>query len=265
MKTEIMNALPGDHPWQKHIYCYKTLDSTNLLAKKMAAEGAPQGTVVIAGHQTAGRGRLGRSFDSPADSGIYMSVILRPGWEPQRLMHLTCAVAVAVCDAVEENCGFRPGIKWINDLVAGGKKLAGILTELGLDPQTGLVSYAVVGIGVNCAQSEEDFPPELRKIACSARMVSGKPVDRAKLTANLIRELEKMSRALDEKEAILRRYRRDCVTLGARVKVLRGETCREGTALDMDADGGLIVRFDDGSAETVNSGEVSVRGLFGYS
>lgn len=265
MKHEILKALPGDHPWQKHIFWYNELDSTNLLAKKIAADGAPQGTAVIADRQTAGRGRLGRSFDSPADSGIYMSVILRPNQKPERLMHLTCAVAVAMCDAVEGVCGLRPGIKWINDLVAGGRKLAGILTELGLDPKTGLVNYAVIGIGINCAQQAEDFPPELQNIACSLEMTTGHPIDRAKLAAAMLLELEKMCRKLDEKEAILSRYRADCVTLGARVKVLRGNQRRTGTAIDMDCDGGLIVTFDDGTTETVNSGEVSVRGLFDYS
>ena len=265
MKNEILAALPGDHPWQNQIYWYKSLDSTNLQAKKTAADGAPNGTVIIADHQTAGRGRLGRSFDSPAGSGIYMSVILRPGCRPDRLMHLTCAAAVAMCDAVESACGFRPGIKWINDLVADKKKLAGILTELSVDPKSGLVDYAIIGIGINCTQRAEEFPPELQAIACSVQMVAKQTVDRAKLAANLIRELEKMSRNLDQKEAILSRYRQDCVTLGARVKVLRNEYCREGTAIGMDCDGALIVRYDDGSTEAVNSGEVSVRGLFGYS
>ena len=263
MKNEILNDLPGNHPWQNQIYWYETLDSTNNLAKKMAADGAPHGTVIIADHQTAGRGRLGRSFDSPAGSGIYMSVILRPQGKPDRLMHLTCAAAVAMCDAVESTCGFRPGIKWINDLVCGSKKLAGILTELGLSPGTGLVDYAIIGIGINCSQ--RNFPPELRGIACSLQTVTGRPIDRAKLAAAMLRELEKMGRKLDEKEAILDRYRSDCVTLGAQVAVLRDSLRRTGTAIGMDSDGALIIRFDDGTTETVNTGEVSVRGLYGYS
>lgn len=262
MKNEILNDLPGNHPWQNQIYWYESLDSTNTLAKKMAADGAPHGTVIIADHQSAGRGRLGRSFNSPAGSGIYMSVILRPCCRPDQLMHLTCAAAVAMCNAVESSCGFRPGIKWINDLVAGSKKLAGILTELALNPQTGRVDYAIIGIGINCTQ--RTFPPELRSIACSLQTVTGNPIDRANLAAAMILELEKMGRTLNEKESTLTRYRKDCVTLGAQVVVLRGELRRTGTAIDMDADGGLIVAFDDGTTETVNSGEVSVRGLYGY-
>lgn len=263
MKTQLIQNLPGSHPWQNQIFWYQTVDSTNILAKKMAADGAPHGTVVIADHQSAGRGRLGRSFDSPAGSGIYMSVILRPAQRPDQLMHLTCAVAVAMCSAVEAACGFRPGIKWINDLVAGGKKLAGILTELALDPKTGLVDYAIVGIGINCGQKPEDFPPALSAIACSVRMITGQSVDLARLAAAMIQALEAMD--LSQKEAILARYRADCVTLGAEVAVIRGEQRRTGQAIGLDSDGGLIVRYDGGTEETVNSGEVSIRGLYGYS
>lgn len=244
------------------IHRFDTLDSTNTRAKTMALEGAPHGTVVIADHQTAGRGRLGRSFHSPAGSGIYMSMILRPDCPPMELMHLTCAVAVAICDAVETVLGFRPGIKWINDLVAERKKLAGILTELHIDPASGLVDFAIVGIGLNCGQQPEDFPPELRAIACSAAMVTGESVDRERLITAIIGALSKMD--LNEKADILARYHRDCVTLGKEVAVIRGDLTRYGTALDVDENGALIVRFPDGHSETVDSGEVSVRGLFGY-
>lgn len=264
MKHEIVNVLPGDHPWQNHIHWYQSLDSTNSLAKTLALNAAPHGTVVIADHQSAGRGRLGRSFSSPAGMGIYMSIILRPACRPDQLMHLTCAAAVALCDAVERTCGFRPDIKWINDLVVGGKKLAGILTELALNPKTGLVSYTIIGIGINCTQRAEDFPAELQNIACSAEMVSGKPVNRAKLAAAMILELEKISRELGNKDAILNRYRRNCITLGASIAVVRNELRRTGTVIDMDSDGGLIVVFDDGGTEIINSGEVSVRGIYGY-
>lgn len=244
------------------IHRFDSLDSTNVRAKAMALEGAPHGTVVIADHQTAGRGRLGRSFHSPAGSGIYMSIILRPECPPTELMHLTCAVAVAVCDGVEDALGFRPGIKWINDLVAGGKKLAGILTELHIAPTSGLVDHAIVGIGLNCDQRPEDFPPELRSTACSAAMITGGPVHREALIQAIIRQIRAME--LGEKAAILRRYRRDCVTLGKEVAVIRGDTTRYGTALDVDENGALIVRFSDAHQEAVDSGEVSVRGLCGY-
>ena len=265
MTATILSHLPERHPWRHQIHWFETIGSTNTEAKRMAAAGAPHGTVLIADHQTAGRGRLGRSFQSPTGAGIYMSVILRPDCPPTELMHLTCATAVAMCDAVENSLGFRPGIKWINDLVVGSKKLAGILTELSIDPKTGLVDYGVVGIGINCTEKEMDFPEEIRPIACSAAMVTGKSIDRSPLAAAMIIELEKTnSTLLSGKEAIMDQYRRDCVTLGKSVQVLQGDSKRCGTALDIDPEGALIVAYPDGSVETVNSGEVSVRGMYGY-
>lgn len=265
MKEAILSNLPHDHPWRSSIFCFDTIDSTNTRAKELAASGAPHGTILIAERQTGGRGRLGRTFQSPAGMGIYLSLILRPHCPATQLMHLTCAVAVAICDAVEQTLGFRPGIKWINDLVAQRRKLAGILTELSVNPRTGLVDYAIVGIGMNCQQREEDFPAELRSIAGSAAMVTGCPIDRAQLAAAMIWQLERMSRnLLTEKAQTMERYRRDCVTIGAEVDVIRSDLRRRGTALDIDSEGGLLVAFPDGSMETVQSGEVSVRGLFGY-
>ena len=141
MKQRILDHLPRNHPWAGNIHYFDTIDSTNTEAKRLAAAGAPHGTVLIAGHQTGGRGRMGRSFHSPAGLGIYLSVILRPECAPGDLMHLTCAAAVAMCDAVENAAGFRPGIKWTNDLVYGKRKLGGILTELAFG-SSGRVDYA---------------------------------------------------------------------------------------------------------------------------
>lgn len=265
MKAEILSHLPPAHPWGQRLYWYDCVGSTNTIAKSMASENAPHGTVILADSQTAGRGRLGRSFCSPAGSGIYMSVILRPGCPPADLMHLTCAVGTAVCDAVEAVVGIRPGIKWINDLVLQGKKLGGILTELSIDPKIGLVDHAVVGIGINCNQRPDDFPEELRPIACSAAMVTGAPVDRSRLAAEMIRTLEKTDRILlSQRSAIMTQYRRDCVTLGSKITVIQGTSRQNGTALEVNDDGSLLVAFDDGHTANVSSGEVSVRGLFGY-
>lgn len=243
------------------IHHFDTLDSTNTKAKAMAQAGAPHGTVVVADHQTGGRGRLGRSFDSPA-GGIYMSMILRPNCPPTQLMHLTCAVAVAVCNGVEQALGFRPQIKWINDLVVNGKKLAGILSELSIDPKTGLVDFGIVGIGINCNRREEDFPPELRTIACSASMITGHPIDKNALLDEIIGTLRSMG--LSNKADILQQYRRDCITLGKEVIIHRGTSQLQGTAMDVTLDGALIVNFPDGRTETIDCGEVSVRGLYGY-
>ena len=252
-------------PWGELIHHYDSLESTNTLARSMAAQGAPVGTVLIADSQTGGRGRLGRSFHSPAGAGIYMSVILRPNCPPQNLMHLTCAAAVAMCYAVENATGYRPGIKWTNDLVFGKKKVGGILTELGFGPG-GIASYAIVGIGINCTQSEKDFPKEIRDIAGSLAMVTGKEIDRAAVAAHMIQAMHNMNLTLQSfKEEILDTYRRDCITLGKAVSLVRADgEVHHGTALDIDENGALIVEYSSGCREIVNSGEVSVRGMYGY-
>lgn len=262
MKNDILSYLPPDHPWGQTVYWYNTIPSTNAEAKIMAAAGAPHGTVLLADSQSEGRGRLGRSFHSPAGSGLYLSVILRPNCPPAEIMHLTCAMGVAACDAIEEVIGFRPGLKWINDLVVNGKKLGGILTETVMD--AGKVKYAVVGIGINCSQHPADFPPELQSIASSLSAITGHRVDRMRLTASLICHFERMTRILHDRSAIMDRYRQDCVTIGKEVKVLRRGTAAPGQALNVENDGSLLVRFCDGSIHAVNTGEVSVRGLFGY-
>ncbi len=264
MLQQIKNYLPGDHPWQNQIQWFDTIDSTNTRAKELARRGAVHGTVLIADNQTGGRGRRGRSFHSPAGSGIYLSVILRPRCVPSELMHLTCAAAVAACDAVEAAAGIRPGIKWTNDLVYGKRKLAGILTELGLTPG-GQVDHAIVGIGINCCQAEGDYPEDIRHIAGSLASITGQTIDRSRVAGLLIQSLESMSRNLvSGKESILSRYRSDCVTLGQPVSLVRGDEVRHGKALEIDSQGALLVAFDDGCVEAVNSGEVSIRGMYGY-
>lgn len=263
-KEQILSRLSPAYPWSKLLQYEDLVDSTNNQAKTMALSGAPEGTVLIADRQTGGRGRRGRSFHSPAGMGVYFSLILRPACPPDLLMHLTCAVAVAMCDAVEKTAGFRPGIKWTNDLVSGGKKLAGILTELGLGSD-GTVDYAVIGIGINCNQKAEDFPEEIREIAGSLAMIAGRPVDRNALAAAMAEALYAMShRLLTGKEQTMKQYRRDCITVGREISLHRGTEIRHGTAVDVDDDGALLVEFSPGHVEAVNSGEVSIRGLYGY-
>lgn len=262
MKHEILNHLPGTYPWQNLIHCYDAIDSTNTLAKRMIAQGAPHGTVIIADRQTQGRGRMGRSFQSPAGFGVYLSVILRYSCRPEELMHLTCAAAVAMCDAVEQATSLRPGIKWTNDLVHNGRKLGGILTELVISETE---TAAIVGIGINCNQASADFSPEIRDFAGSLSMVTGEKISRPRLIASMLRSLYDMDCHLFScKDILLECYREDCITLGQDVSVVRGEEIRHGHALEITDDGGLVVKFSDGHTETVSSGEVSVRGMYGY-
>lgn len=265
MKEQILSLLAPGHPWGELLHYCPTLDSTNTLAKALGAQGAPHGTVIIAGSQTGGRGRLGRSFHSPAGTGLYFSAILRPDCDATELMHLTCAVAVSVADAIEKLCGFRPGIKWINDLVWGKRKLGGILTELALVPGSTKVAYAVVGIGINCNQTEADFPPELASMAASVSMVTHREVFPAALAAAIIEALSSMDRTLlTEKAAIMDRYRSGCITLGQEVSLHRGDRVTHAKAVGIDNEGALLVCHPDGRTEAVNSGEASVRGMYGY-
>ena len=264
MKEQIVSLLSPDYPWKEHFTWLEETDSTNDRLKELARQGAPHGTVLIADRQTGGHGRMGRAFHSPGGVGIYFSILLRPACQPGQLMHLTCATAVAMCDAVEAAVGFRPGIKWTNDLVAGKQKLGGILTELGLSARGG-VDYAIIGIGINCCQTEADFPEELRNIAASLSMVTRKTVDRAKVAAAMMEALFRMDEnLLTGKTSMLERYRQNCITIGQEISLVRSEEVRYGKALDVDEQGALVVAFSDGHVEAVNSGEVSVRGMYGY-
>lgn len=263
MKDLIISNLPASYPWQGNLYYFHTIDSTNTRAKEMAAKGAPHGTVLIADSQTGGRGRMGRSFHSPAGCGIYLSMLLRPKCPAKDLMHLTCATAVAVSDGVQAATGLRPGIKWTNDLVVGKKKLGGILTELSLDGN-GNVDYAVIGIGINCTQNTEDFPEEIRQIATSLQLATGNPIDRSAVIAQLLAALQRMSENLQNVAEILDRYRADCITIGQEISLVRGDEIRHGKAVDVDNEGALVVEFAGEETQSVQSGEVSIRGMYGY-
>ena len=264
MQDKILSLLPSEYPWSDRLHCFPSIGSTNDHLRVLAKAGAPHGTAVIADHQTGGHGRRGRSFHSPEGVGIYLSILLRPNCPPRELMHLTCAAAVAMCDAVETSAGFRPGIKWTNDLVAGKRKLGGILTELGFAPD-GSVDWAIIGIGINCCQQQSDFPEDIRDMAGSLAMVSGKEIDRAAVAAAMLESLYHMDRALlSEKDDVLQQYRTNCITLNRDVVLVRGEEKRYGHAVDIDGDGALLVRFSSGETEAVSSGEISVRGMYGY-
>ena len=254
----VLEAL-GDHPWAGSVTVLETVDSTNNYLKALAAAGAPQGAVAVADCQTGGRGRMGRRFDSAPGTGIYLSLLLRPACPPGELMSLTAQAAVAVRRAIGEICGVLPDIKWVNDLVLGGRKLCGILTELSLEAESGTVAYAVVGVGVNCNRPLEDFPPELRQVAGSILSQTGRRVDRNALAAAMIRALSELPRLDWQQE-----YRAACVNLGKEIQILApGQPPRRGRALDVGPAAELVVETDNG-IESVSSGEVSVRGLYGY-
>lgn len=256
-------ALMGYAP-KDLLHILPVVNSTNDYAKMLAEQGAPAGTVVLAEAQTAGRGRLGRSFQSSPGKGIYLSWLLRPQCPVSALMNLTCLVAVAVCDAMETVLHFCPEIKWINDLVFHGQKLAGILTEMSLEPGSGIVRHCIVGIGINCGQQTMDFSPELRDMAISLQMALGRPIDREELVAEILRQLHRLETFTpEEQQQAMTRYRHNCVTLGKTIQVHQADLCRQGKALDVNEDGSLLVDFGQG-VESIHSGEVSVRGMRGY-
>ena len=249
---------------QPKIFRYDTVDSTNTVCKSLAAQGAPSGTAVIARRQTAGRGRMGRSFESPEGLGLYLSVLWRPEGTPEDLLPLTPMAAVSAAGAIRRVTGAPVRIKWPNDLVLEGRKLAGILTEASLSARG--VDHVVIGIGVNCNNTLEDFPPELRDVATSLFLETGMRVQRAARAAALIEELGKLYAALQSGDtaSYLTSYRRDCLTLGREVQLLWQDVKEKVTALDVDDQFGLVVRRADGTVETIRTGEVSVRGLYGY-
>ena len=248
-----------------HLLCLDTIDSTNTECKRQAMSGAPHGLVILSEEQTGGRGRRGRSFQSPKSSGLYLSVLLRPELSLSEVNDFTTWVAVAVCDGIEAACGVRPQIKWTNDLILGGKKLCGILTELGLESETHTLQYLVTGIGVNVNHAPEDFDEEVRSIATSLSMYLGKPVRRAGLAIELLKALDRMYAGFPHnKQEYLDRYRADCLTVGKDVQLITPVSRQEAHALSIDDEFRLVVEFPDGSQKALSAGEVSVRGMYGY-
>lgn len=233
----------------------ETLGSSNELAKRLAAKGAVDGTVVIARQQTGGKGRRGRSFFSPPGSGLYMSLLLRPSLAAADAGLLTSLTAVAVAEAIESLSPITVGIKWVNDLFVGGKKLCGILTEASMDMESGTLEYMVVGIGVNVGRI--DFPPELSEIATSIENENPQPVRRAALAAAILNRLEARLSSADT-GAFLEESRRRSIVLGKTVTVIQGTASYPAKAIGIDEEGRLILQTADG-VRHLGSGEISVR------
>ena len=247
------------------LLCLDVIDSTNTECKRQAMAGAAEGLVVTAEEQTGGRGRRGRSFQSPRGKGLYLSALLRPRLEPSQVSNFTAWVAVAVCDGIQAACGVRPQIKWTNDIILNGKKLVGILTELGLVSESNDLDYLVTGIGVNVNQSAGDFDPEIRDMATSLALALGRPVRRSELAVQIIRALDRAYAGFPRnQEEYLEKYRAGCITIGKQVQVITPSSRREGFAVGVDDEFDLLVRFPDGTEEAFSSGEVSVRGMYGY-
>ena len=241
------------------IQAFESLDSTNNYLKRLASGGAPEGTVVIADEQTAGRGRMGRSFASAPGCGIYMSMLLRPeGCTADCAPGLTAVAAVAVCRAIEKVCGRAPGIKWINDLYLRGRKICGILCESSV--RDGRVDYAVLGIGLNVTTRAEEFPAELRETAGSLYTQTGFVFERGKLIAAIIAELSSLYSVWLEGPSVCHaEYKRRCIILDRQITVRSPGGELEAVAENISPDYGLVLRLPNGERRTVHSGEVKIK------
>ena len=245
----------------KTVHFARETDSTNLWIKRLAKEGAPEGTLALAEFQSAGRGRLGRSWEVPEGTSVMMSILLRPKFEPQYAPTLTLVMGMAVAKAVK-NLGFDVSIKWPNDVVVSHKKICGILTEMGV--RDGKIDYAVIGVGINV--NIKEFPEEMADKATSLYLESGKEFDRSQIPGLVMEAFEKyyekfaatcdLSGLKEEYESILANYNKP-------VRVLAKEPY-EGVARGITDGGELLVEKTDGTIVAVSAGEVSVRGLYSY-
>ena len=260
-KTEIESCIKGR--FGRNVEFYESIESTNIRAKRLAEDGAEDGTIVVADAQNAGRGRRGRTWVSPAGTNIFMSLILRPDILPASASMLTLVAALAVGDGIHKTTGMAPVIKWPNDIVLSGKKVCGILTEMSAELEG--IHYVVVGIGINV--NMEEIPVDVRDMATSLLLETGKKVARSQLIAAVLEAFEHyydefisqgdLSRLIDV-------YNSNMVNAGKEVRILNPTGEYTGQALGINKKGELLVKMPDGEVRHVISGEVSVRGIYGY-
>ena len=242
-----------------HIDVRKSVESTNTTLRELAAKGAPEGYVVVAETQTSGKGRMGRSFHSPAGHGIYFSLLLRPGARTADASLITSAAAVATARAIEDVTGISVGIKWVNDLYLNEKKVCGILTEATFDMESGMIGSAVLGIGVNITKPEIGYPGDVENVAAPlAAERPGKDGERCRLIASALDNFLELYQNIAER-SFLDEYRARSILLGRDVYVLSNDAKRPARALEIDDDCRLVVRYEDGETAALSSGEVSIR------
>ncbi len=232
-------------------------ESTNLLLKSMALNGAEEGAVVVAGEQTAGIGRMGRSFFSPGNTGIYMSILLKPDINPEKSVFITTAAAVAVCKALEKSGVKNTGIKWVNDIYIDGKKVCGILTQGNIDPESNKLNFAILGIGINVYRPENDFPDEIKNIA-GAAFKEGKENLRNQIIADILSAFYDIYNDLTNSDYI-DEYISKSVIIGKTVDVITASQVKTATVLGIDKDCKLHIEYEDGTKSSLDSGEISVK------
>ena len=258
LPAEIQSRLKTKLFGRSIIQHYPELESTNNEAKRLAAGGCPEGTLVLAEAQGAGRGRLSRGWFSPHAKGIWLSVVLRPPFSPQEAPKCTMMAAIAVNRAIRRVAKIDSGIKWPNDILCGGKKLVGILTEMSAEMDA--INYVVIGMGINVNIAQEEFPDDIANIATSLSILAGRTISRMELLLAILEDLEEVYQTVVSEgfKNILQDWRSQSITLGQTVDVIGINHRFSGVAVDIDEEGALLVRTDVG-IERVIAGDVSIR------
>ncbi len=255
---DLMSRLPATQVIGRDIRVFLETTSTNDVVEKLARDGVAEGVVVFAESQTKGRGRLGRKWISPPKKGLWFSVLLRPRLRPVEATQITIAAATALSRAIRERTNIRPEIKWPNDILIRGKKVAGILTEL--SAELDMIKHLILGIGVDVNLSANEFPPDVRKIATSLKIESGHAVARADLAAAILRELDRdyLRLSTGQFEEVADEWEAQCTTLGQNVAIRVGDRLVQGRAESLDSDGALLLRTQHGHLERIIGGDVTL-------
>jgi BirA family biotin operon repressor/biotin-[acetyl-CoA-carboxylase] ligase len=255
---DLLGLVAGNRVVGRDIRVFEQTNSTNDIVEKLARDGVKDGVVVFAESQTRGRGRLGRSWHSPARRGLWFSVLLRPDLRPQAATQLTVAAAVGLVRAIREQSGLAPEIKWPNDILVHGRKVAGVLTELAAELDH--IKHLTLGIGVDVNLTASDFPSELRKHATSLKIECGRHLNRIELAAAILRELDRAYARIraSQFEFVADEWQEHCATLGRRVTIHAGPRVLQGNAESLDDDGALLLRTEHGRLERVIGGDVTM-------
>ncbi|MDG1890711.1 MAG: biotin--[acetyl-CoA-carboxylase] ligase [Verrucomicrobiota bacterium] len=256
LADDITSQLQADTIVGNTVQIFRQTASTNQLVDQMGLGGVAEGMVVFAESQTEGRGRLGRKWLSPEGKGLWFSLLLRPPLRPAEMTRLTIIAATALARAIRETSGLQPSIKWPNDILINGRKVAGVLTEMSAEPDR--VLHAVIGVGVDVNQEQEDFPDELSSVATSLRIESGRPILRSDLAVALLKALNTdYQRILSGQfQAVAEEWESQCITLQKRVRIHQmNQTC-VGFAESLDSEGALMVRTPSGHLERITGGDV---------
>ena len=255
---DLTSQLSEDQIIGNQIRVFRETASTNKLVDQIGLAGEPEGLVIFAESQTQGRGRLGRQWISPSKKGLWFSVLLRPALRPPQMTQLTVIAATALARAIRETTPLIPEIKWPNDILINGKKVAGVLTEMSAEPDR--VLHAVIGMGLNVNLDEEDFPDDLKPLATSLRLECGKPILRSRLAVHLLRALDDDYKRIREGQfkMVSEEWESQCITLQKRVRIHQMDRVIDGYAESLDSEGALMVRTASGLLERITGGDVTI-------